>query len=145
VCRRAPDEHRKSGASVGNLPPVWMRQRGVRSIMRFASTLTVLALVAAACGGGDVTPPETTTGPSDGELELVRADVPRVSSTDVSDAELATLVSGNTAFAFDLFHQVAADENLLVSPYSVAAALTMTYAGARGTTATEIATNSTSG
>lgn len=112
--------------------------------MRFASMLTALALVMAACGDGDVTPPETTTGPSASttepavELELARADVPRETSNDVSDAELEALVAGNAGFAFDLFGQVAADENVLLSPYSVAAALTMTYAGARGTTASEI-------
>jgi serpin B len=68
----------------------------------------------------------------------VRADVPRQTVTDVTDAELAALAAGNTEFAFDLFHAAAAGDNLLISPYSVAAALTMTYAGARGPTAEEM-------
>lgn len=70
---------------------------------------------------------------------VARADVARVTATDVSDAELAALVDGNRAFAFDLFRGVADGENVVLSPYSVAAALTMTYAGARGATAEEMA------
>ncbi len=84
---------------------------------------------------GDTTPP--TLPPVAGGP--VRADVPRATTTDVSDAELAAVVAGNQQFGFDLFELVAADDaNVLVSPYSVAAALTMTYAGARGETAGEM-------
>ena len=53
----------------------------------------------------------------------------------------AELVSGNNRFALDLYHQLgaAADKPLFFSPYSISTALAMTYAGARGETATEMA------
>jgi serpin B len=69
---------------------------------------------------------------------FVRADVPRATTTDVGDEELAALVDGNTEFATDLYRALAGDENLVLSPYSIAAALTMTHAGARDTTAEEM-------
>lgn len=61
-------------------------------------------------------------------------------------AGVPDLVAGNTAFALDLYAAVRQDEdlisadgNLLFSPYSVSQALAMTYAGARGETATQMA------
>jgi serpin B len=55
--------------------------------------------------------------------------------------DTAELVSGNTAFALDLYAALrpTAGGNLLVSPYSVSQALAMTYAGAAGQTATQMA------
>ena len=51
-----------------------------------------------------------------------------------------TLTAGNTAFACDLYHQVqAVGGNLFCSPYSISAALAMTYSGARDATASEMA------
>lgn len=60
---------------------------------------------------------------------------------EVSAGELADLVSGNTAFALDLYHALAegSEENLFFSPYSISLALAMTYAGARGETAAQMA------
>lgn len=51
------------------------------------------------------------------------------------------LVAGDAAFAADLFHAVAkgAEGNLVLSPYSAMAALSMVLGGARGTTAGELA------
>lgn len=56
-------------------------------------------------------------------------------------ADLAALVSGNSAFAFDLARALGAAGagNLFFSPYSVSLALAMTYAGARGETAVQMA------
>lgn len=68
---------------------------------------------------------------SEPPLELQLAD----GSSDIS-----TVVQGNTAFALELYHQLRqASENLFFSPYSISNALAMTYAGARGQTATEMA------
>jgi serpin B len=60
--------------------------------------------------------------------------------TPVSADELEALVEGNGDFAFRLYRAVAGDDNLVVSPHSIATALTMTYAGARGETAEEMRT-----
>ncbi|MEA2593862.1 MAG: serpin [Thermomicrobiales bacterium] len=51
------------------------------------------------------------------------------------------LVAGNTASALDLYTEVrqTADGNVLFSPYSIAQALAMTYAGAGGETAAQMA------
>jgi serpin B len=51
------------------------------------------------------------------------------------------VVQDNNAFAFDLYAQLRAQPgNLFYSPYSISSALAMTYAGARGDTAVEMAT-----
>ena len=53
--------------------------------------------------------------------------------------DLADLVNGNSAFAFDLYQALKEqDGNLFYSPHSISAALSMTYAGARGPTASQM-------
>lgn len=60
--------------------------------------------------------------------------------TQKKDQDLATLVEGNNQFAFDLYHQLGQQPgNKFFSPYSISTALGMTYAGARGNTAKEMA------
>jgi serpin B len=51
------------------------------------------------------------------------------------------LVQANNQFALDLFHQISgpSSKNTFFSPYSISTALAMTWAGARGNTAAEIA------
>lgn len=65
------------------------------------------------------------------------------SSAAVATADQGALIAGNRAFAFTLYQQLANDPqqggNLFFSPLSISLALAMTYAGARGDTATEIA------
>jgi serpin B len=53
---------------------------------------------------------------------------------------LQTVVEGNTAFALELYHALRKDDgNLFLSPYSISTALAMTYGGARGDTALQMA------
>src|SRR5262245_21290124 len=58
-------------------------------------------------------------------------------------ADVAAVAKGNNEYAFDLYRQLTKeakpDENIFFSPYSIQAAVAMTYAGARGETAEEIA------
>jgi len=72
--------------------------------------------------------------------EVIQSEKPRITSPEVDEADLTTLVSGNNAFAFDLYQTVrGTDDNLFYSPYSISLALAMTYAGARGETAQQMA------
>jgi serine protease inhibitor len=56
-------------------------------------------------------------------------------------AQKQAVVDGNNAFALALFSKLQAESegNIVLSPYSVSAALAMAYAGANGKTATEMA------
>ncbi|MCK5522295.1 MAG: serpin family protein [Thiomargarita sp.] len=64
---------------------------------------------------------------------------------DITEDKMATLIStvsdGNSTFAFELYTQLNANNsgNLFFSPYSLSIALAMTYAGAKGETATQMA------
>lgn len=69
----------------------------------------------------------------------IKSDKTRVQAAAPS-ADVAALVAGNNAFAFDLYRELsAASGNLFYSPHSISSALAMTYAGARGTTAQQMA------
>jgi serpin B len=59
-------------------------------------------------------------------------------TANIDDAP--NFAGGNTAFALDLYARLeTTDGNLFFSPYSISTSLAMTYAGARGNTATQMA------
>ena len=117
---------------------------------RLLATLVALALVAAACGSSDqsdpttpsstTTPDSTTPGRPEGFTpgQVVAVDLPR-QNPQVTAADIAAVTGADAQFGLDLFEVVATDENLMLSPYSIATALSMLYPGARGATAAEIA------
>lgn len=58
----------------------------------------------------------------------------------VKPVTIDPVVQGNTEFAFALYSKLQEkDENLLFSPFNISTALVMTYAGAKGQTALEMA------
>ncbi|HUT15530.1 MAG TPA: serpin family protein, partial [Anaerolineae bacterium] len=74
------------------------------------------------------------------QAQAVQSDKERVTSPDVGDDVLQKLVSGNSAFSFDLYQAIRSnDANVFYSPYSISLALAMTYAGARSETARQMA------
>lgn len=96
-----------------------------RKLLLILTTIVTLSL--AACGQSVA-------------ADVVKSDKPRVTVPDTTDAELKTLVSGNSAFAFDLYKSLKTkDGNLFYSPYSLSTALAMTHAGAHTETEKQMA------
>jgi serpin B len=78
-------------------------------------------------------------GPGTGK-DVLESKLPRAESEDIPTADINQLAEGNTRFALDLYQQIRTGSgNLFYSPYSISAALAMTYAGAEGETAGEMA------
>ena len=103
------------------------------------------ALVAAGCAGGGGGTTSTTQGAGQPSPSQLLVSQKTRSAAGATPEELQDLVSGNTAFALDLLQTLAkpgsptAGDNLVISPYSISIALAMTYAGAHGATAEEMA------
>jgi serpin B len=73
--------------------------------------------------------------------QIVQSDKPRIADPQASPDDLATLTAGNSAFALSLYQALSSQPgNLLFSPFSISETLAMTYAGARGETAQQMAT-----
>ena len=84
--------------------------------------------------------PDSGSDPDDTSQKIAQSQAQRDTSPDVSQASLSQLTAGNTAFAFDLYQALSAEDgNLFYSPYSISLALAMTYAGARGETEGQMA------
>ena len=106
-------------ACVGFIP-VLMGSATAREVEIYSQSKTVLASVAIA---------------SENQPNPLMAQSPSNSSDEVNP-----VVQGNNAFALNLYSQLRPQKgNLFFSPYSLSTALAMTYAGAKGQTATEMA------
>jgi serpin B len=71
-----------------------------------------------------------------------KASVARLPASQVPASSLAAAVTANNGFAVDLYGQIVGSDgkgNVLTSPVSASLALAMTYAGAQGSTATQMA------
>ena len=72
--------------------------------------------------------------------DVLRSEKPRTASPVINQTDLAALVDGNDAFAFDSYQALrGAQGNIFYSPYSISLALAMTYAGARDSTEKQMA------
>lgn len=82
----------------------------------------------------------TGCAPESAGAEVVTSDLERDTAPGVAPDEILALSSDNTDFAVRLYQELREEEgNLFFSPYSISAALAMTYAGARGSTEREMA------
>jgi serine protease inhibitor len=115
--------------------------------LRASAAFVLILLVVPACGSGGnpntglgrPTQSDGTISDSDispGQVQLLASEMEREEALDVSSNDKAAVVQADTAFAFDLYARVTKGQgNTFLSPYSIALALSMTYAGARGPTA----------
>ncbi|MCL2450967.1 MAG: serpin family protein, partial [Polyangiaceae bacterium] len=78
-----------------------------------------------------------------GDMTVAKSNVARIAVSSLPSDALPTAVTANNAFAADLYTRLAAGapaKNLVVAPVSASLALGMSYAGAKGTTASQMAT-----
>jgi serpin B len=105
--------------------------------MMMCSRLLALLLAGLASMASVGCDSESTTSQ---EITPSKSSLTRVTDPQVSEADQATLAADNAGFALDAYHKIAAEHaNLVFSPASVSIALSMAYAGAAGTTASEMA------
>jgi serpin B len=110
-----------------------------------AAGLATFALLAVL--GGCNSDRSDTAAPADANASptidggLVTSLLERELDPQVPTDDMSTLASGNAAFAFDLYGKLKeGDGNLVFSPASISLALAMAYAGAKNSTAAEMAT-----
>ena len=79
--------------------------------------------------------------PADTQADAyIQSDTARVTPPESASEDLHALTDGTLAFAVELYQEIQAEEgNLFFSPHSITTALAMTYAGARGETASQMA------
>ena len=101
-------------------------------------TVSLLGSLAVGCSSS------STSSPSSGDVGEASSDLARNTSPNVAAGDMTTLTNDNAAFATDAYKAIGAipanvGKNVFYSPYSISSALAMTYAGANGVTATEMA------
>lgn len=105
-----------------------MRTQGPRATPTPLTSLVSLAL--SSCGLLLL-----ACGPASPPGELVSSNKQRV-TTAAPDEDLGAALSGNHAFAVDIYRKLTStSSNVVFSPYSITTALAMTYGGAQGATA----------
>jgi serine protease inhibitor len=133
----APARHRVSGGRVDLRDGAGIRT--ARALL-VRSRLSPLVFLVLAVPGMLVSGCSRTSGAGEATSEA-RSSLTRDLSPSVAAADQTALEDGNASFAFGAFGALFdVNANLALSPYSLSSALAMTYAGARGSTASEIAT-----
>jgi serpin B len=126
----------------------------MRDSRTFKSILPLLVALVAAPGCSSNTPVQpdhaqttaatsspaqtTAAGPSTATAPSQAADSPAPKAT-ATDAQMAAAAKGDADFALSLYARVKGNDNVLLSPASARIALAMTYAGAKGATAEQMA------
>jgi serpin B len=118
------------------------RRPSLPGALRCIAALLLVATVAAACGSSAASvaspsSPANSNLPANGGIELVQAHLTR---PDVSASDAAQAAGAINAFGLDLYRRAAGSGNAVMSPASIALALAMARAGARGQTAAQIDT-----
>ena len=120
----------------------------MRAPLRSASSACLLLTLAALAGCSSSSSSASSGGPGaitvNGEtVSLAQSSATREEASAVPADALSGAVAANNAFALDLYARQAsasAASNVVMSPLSASIALTMTYAGAKGSTASQMAT-----
>jgi len=131
--------HTAASAPAMSLAQGALRMMFITKIKTAAAVLTALAVVGTGAGillqQAFAKDSQPDSGMRAGPAVIVLANDPAQLKSDGP-----TLVKGNTAFACDLYARLRdRDGNFFTSPYSISTALAMTYAGARGQTAEQMA------
>jgi serpin B len=105
-------------------------------LMKISLILTLVVLIIGLSACSPTAPGDTVqaAGP------VLLSEKQREQSPEVALSDISSLTEGNSVFAFNLYRLLSDGEgNLFYSPYSISAALAMTYAGARGDTEKQMA------
>jgi len=106
----------------------------------------ILLAVGLLAGCGNAGPAGTggtsgTAGTAGTTDEIARSGAARITAPQVATGDLAALTAGDDAFAVDLYQTLRVQAgNMVFSPESLSVALAMTYGGAAGNTAAQMAT-----
>ncbi|MFB6264889.1 MAG: serpin family protein [Bradymonadaceae bacterium] len=116
-------------------------RRDDRATWTWLTAALASALALAGCGSADGGPGGNGDGGGGGDIQEIRSSKQRISNPSVSSSTLEKLTADNADFAFDLYDELAAEqegENFFYSPHSMSTALAMTYAGAEGSSESEM-------
>ncbi|WP_394848835.1 serpin family protein [Pendulispora brunnea] len=104
--------------------------RGLLPYLSFTALALTAGVTSIHCG---------SSSDSDGSNgDVARSELPRNLEPQANARDIESAAQGNAAFAFELYRKLSSknpNESLFFSPHSISAALAMTYAGARGSTA----------
>jgi serpin B len=133
-----------AGSAAGAASAVALAQGVIRDMslakMKWIA-IVVFALGVVGIGVGLSVQGQERQEPTTTEEQVAIADEAKPAPTpEEGPVDKAAVVAGNNRFGFELLGRVSKpNTNAFVSPYSIESALSMTYAGARGETAAEMA------